>query len=175
MKLWFKCLISLLALALLSCGKPNEEFVDLNDYENDAAEAVARRILKDLPLDNTPFNDGAPKVYCLVKEPGLLPVSAAFADRLKDTGLTFVSADNLVIRPEDKRIIETKSHLSPVFVQIRKETQKSLESMEIEGAWAYKDHFAVKLYAVKSAAKGWEVSELKVLEAGEHKGLQKRK
>ena len=149
------------ALALAACdsGEPNK--ISLDDYEGPEGEAVVRHILKTLP----PITPEIPKVYTVVKGPHLKSTSMDFVRRLTDLKLTFVSGEVLTMREPDKSIVDPRSGLSPVTVQLGELRIAGNDKWEAVGGWAWKKIFERRRYSVQKTAAGYEV-----LDAGRIEG-----
>ena len=149
------------ALALAACdsGEPNK--ISLDDYEGPEGEAVVRHILKTLP----PITPEIPKVYTVVKGPHLKSTSMDFVRRLTDLKLTFVSGEVLTMREPDKSIVDPRSGLSPVTVQLGELRIAGNDKWEAVGGWAWKKIFERRRCSVQKTAAGYEV-----LDAGRIEG-----
>ncbi len=158
--------LAVLPLAGLSTACNRTKKVAPADHaalETPMGEAVARFLL-------TEADDARQraKLAVIVVGEGMEDASAAFRARFADTGLTFVEGSSLTqvwVGPE-ARIVEKKSGLQPIQLQLTSATRRPDGGWEIIAAWAYGDRFVRKRY-VASQPTGesgpWKIEALEVI------------
>lgn len=151
-------LLCCFVLAACDSGEPNR--LSLDDYEGSEGEAVVRYLLKNLPV----IDPDVPKVYTVVKGPNLQSTSMPFVRRMEDTKLTFISGEVLTMRGPDKSIIDPRSGLSPVTIQLHEIKRTGTDSWEVVTGWAYKKTYERYRYKLIKKADGYEVTETSRLE-----------
>lgn len=148
-------LFSLLTILLVSCdsGEPNQ--LSLKEYEGPEGEAVVRHLIKTLPA----IDPEVPKVYTVVKGPHLSSVAMDFVYRMDDLKLTFISGEVLTMREPDKSIVDPRSGLSPVTLQISDIKIAGQDKWDVIAGWAYKKTFERRHLKLLKTSQGYEVQE----------------
>jgi hypothetical protein len=144
-------LFPLLLLASCDSGEPNK--ISLDDYEGAEGEALVRYLLKTLP----PLDPAVPKVYTVVKGPKLQSTSMPFVGRMADLKLTFISGEVLTMREPEKSIVDPRSGLSPITLQISDLRRSSGDSWDAIGGWAYKKNYERRRFKLIKTPTGYEV------------------
>jgi hypothetical protein len=151
----------LLAACLASCDSSEPGKVSLDDYEGPEGEAIVRHVIKTLP----PVHPEIPKVYTVVKGPKLKSTSMDFIRRMDDLKLTFISGEVLTMRDDaDRTIIDPRSGLSPVQIQIADIKRAGSESFHVVAGWAYKKEYERHQYKLTKTASGYDVQHVQRLE-----------
>lgn len=150
--------LCLFLLAACDSGEPNR--LSLEDYEGEEGEAVVRHMLKTLPA----IDPEVPKVYTVVKGPNLQSTGMPFVQRMEDTKLTFISGEVLTMREPDKSIIDPRSGLSPVTIQLHEIKRAGTDAWEVVAGWAYKKTYERYRYKLLKKANAYEVTESTRLE-----------
>lgn len=145
-------------LAACDSGEPNR--LSLDDYEGAEGEAVVRYMLKNLPV----IDPEVPKVYTVVKGPNLQSTGMPFVRRMEDTKVTFISGEVLTMREPDKSIIDPRSGLSPVTIQLHEIKRAGTDAWEVVAGWAYKKTFERYQYKLVRKADAYEVTETSRIE-----------
>ncbi len=148
----------LLFLAACDSGEPNE--VPLEEYEGPIGEAVVRFLVKNVPV----INPDVPKVYTVVKGERLKSTSTAFVKRMDDLKLTFISGEVLTMRDPDRTIVDPRSGLAPVTLQITKIKRAGSDAYEVITGWAYKKNFERWLLRVEAEGDAFRVEKRERLE-----------
>lgn len=151
-------LFCILILAACDSGEPNK--MSLDDYEGAEGEAVVRHMLKNLP----PIDPEVPKVYTVVKGSNLQSTSMPFVRRMEDTHLTFISGEVLTMREPDKSIVDPRSGLSPVTIQLHEIKRTGTDTWDVVAGWAYKKHYERYGYKLARSANVYQVTETGRLE-----------
>ncbi|MEY4485370.1 MAG: hypothetical protein RL693_2822 [Verrucomicrobiota bacterium] len=151
-------LLSLFVLVACDSGEPNR--LSLDDYEGGEGEAVVRHMLKTLPA----IDPEVPKVYTVVKGPNLQSTGMPFVRRMEDTKVTFISGEVLTMREPDKSIIDPRSGLSPVTIQLDEIKRTGTDAWEVIAGWAYKKTYERYHYKLIKKADGYAVTETSRLE-----------
>lgn len=162
LRLAFILILAGLLPVLTSCDSTEPGKLSLDDYEGAEGEAVVRYVIKNLP----PIAPEVPKVYTVVKGIRLKSTDMAFVKRMDDLKLTFVSGEVLTMSEPDKTIIDPRSRLAPVTIQIQDLQRAGGDNYKAVAGWAYKKHYERHQYKlVKSATgAGYEVQDLGRLE-----------
>lgn len=140
--------------ALLGCESGEPGMLTLDELEGPEGEAVARHIIKTLP----PVDPEVPKVYSVVKGDRLYSTSMDFVRRMDDLRLTFVSGEVLTLRDPDKSIVDPRSGLSPVTVQIGQIKSTGSDRWEVLAGWAYKKNFERSRYLLEKKPEGYHMT-----------------
>ncbi len=140
-------------LGFTSCDSSEPGKLSLDEYEGPEGEALVRYILKTLP----PVHPEIPKVYTVVKGQKLKSTSMDFVRRMADLKLTFVSGEVLTVQQQDKSIVDPRSGLSPVTIQIAELKRAGGDGFVAIGGWAYKDVFERHRYKLLKTPGGYEV------------------
>ena len=158
----FRHLLLLLvcAFALAGCDSGEPGKMALDTYEGPEGEAVVRHLVKTLP----PIAPEIPKVYTVVKGPHLKSTSMNFMRRFSDLKLTFVSAENLVVREPDKSIVDPRSDSSPVTLQIAEMRVTGRDKWDVVAGWAWKKTYERRRYTLTKTASGYEMAEVERIE-----------
>lgn len=128
--------------------------MSLADYEKAEGEAVVRYMVKNIP----PIDPDVPKVYTVVKGEKLLSTSMDFIRRLEDLKLTFVSGEVLTVREPERSIVDPRSGLSPVTIQVMNFKQIGTEKWEVQVGWAYKKTFERRKLVLEKSGDSYQVS-----------------
>lgn len=151
----------LFAAFLASCDSSEPGKISLDDYEGPEGEAVVRYVIKTLP----PLQPEASKVYTVVKGVNLKSTGTDFTRRMEDLKLTFIHGDVLTMREPDKIIIDPRSGLSPVTIQIGELKRGGGDSFQAIAGWAYKTQYERHRYKLtKNASGGYDVEHVERLE-----------
>lgn len=142
------------ALLLVGCDSGEPGKLSLDAYEGPEGEAVVRHLLKTLP----PIAPEVPKVYTVVKGPHLKSTSMDFVRRLADLKLTFISGEVLTMREPDKSIVDPRSGLSPVTLQIGDLRIAGRDKWDVVAGWAWKKTYERSRYKLTKTATGYEMS-----------------
>lgn len=129
--------------------------MSLNEYEGPEGEAAVRHLIETLPQ----IEPDVPKVFTVVKGPKLQSTSMDFIARLADTKLSFVSGEVLTMREPDKSIVDPRSGLSPVTLQIAELQRTGPDRWEAVAGWAYKKVFERRKLTLVRATEGYQVTE----------------
>ncbi len=151
-------LLCIFVLAACDSGEPNR--LSLDDYEGGEGEAVVRHMLKNLPA----IDPEVPKVYTVVKGPNLQSTGIPFVRRMEDTKLTFISGEVLTMREPDKSIVDPRSGLSPMTIQLHEIKLTGTDAWEVIAGWAYKKTYERYRYKLIKKADAYEVIETSRLE-----------
>lgn len=151
-------LLCFFVLAACDSGEPNR--LSLDDYEGAEGEAVVRHMLKNLPA----IDPEVPKVYTVVKGPNLQSTGMPFVGRMADTRLTFISGEVLTMREPDKSIVDPRSGLSPVTIQLHEIKRTGTDSWDVMAGWAYKKTYERSRYKLVRKGDAYEVTETSRLE-----------
>lgn len=154
----FLLLFSLFALLGCESGEPGA--MSLDDMEGPEGEAMVRHLLKTLP----PLDPQVPKVYSVVKGDRLYSTSMKFVGRMDDLKLTFVSGEVLTMRDPDKSIVDPRSGLSPVTLQLTSLKASGTDRWDVVAGWAYKKLFERSLYRLEKKGEGYEASLVRRIE-----------
>lgn len=146
-------IIALLFGCLAACDSREPNQLSLKEYEGPEGEAVIRHLLKSLP----PVEPTVPKVYTVVKGPHLESTRMAFVKRLEDLKLTFVSGEVLTLRDPERSIVDPRSGLAPVTLQIADMRRSGGDTWEVQAGWAYKKVFERRRLKLKKQAEGFAV------------------
>lgn len=134
--------------------------MSLDEYEGPEGEAIVRYLITHLP----PVDPQVPKVYTVVKGPNLKSTKMGFVKRMEDLKVQFISGEVLTLRDPDKSIVDPRSGLAPVQIQVAEIKHSGGDSYTAVASWAYKKTWErYKLKLVKTAS-GLEVSECARLE-----------
>jgi len=144
-------MLSLLLIVSCDSGEPNK--LSLSDYEGAEGEAIVRHLIKTLP----PIDPQVPKVYTVVKGVKLQSTSMAFVGRFDDLKLTFISGEVLTMREPDKSIVDPRSGLSPVTLQIEDIKPADADGFDVVAGWAYKKSYERRRYKLLKTPAGYEV------------------
>jgi hypothetical protein len=153
------CLL-LIASFLASCDSSEPGKLSLDEYEGPEGEAIVRHVIKTLPS----VHPEIPKVYTVVKGVHLKSTSTDFVKRMDDLKLTFISGDVLTMRDPDKTIIDPRSGLAPVTIQISEIKRAGGESFHVVAGWAYKTEYERHQYKLTKTASGYDVQHVSRLE-----------
>ncbi|HSJ02857.1 MAG TPA: hypothetical protein VK956_10410 [Verrucomicrobium sp.] len=151
-------LLSLLVLVACESGEPNK--ISLDDMEGAEGEAMVRHLIKTLP----PIDPEVPKVYTVVKGAHLYSTSMAFVKRLDDLKLTFVSGEVLTMRDPDKSIVDPRSGLSPITIQLMEMKSTGTDRWDVVAGWGYKKLFERNKFRLEKTAQGYQASWLERIE-----------
>jgi hypothetical protein len=154
----FLLLLTIFALGACESGGPNR--MSLEDYEGPEGEAVVRHLLTVMPQ----LAPEVPKVYSVVKGEKLLSTTTDFVKRMDDLRLTFISGEVLTLREPDKSIVDPRSGLAPVVLQISEMTAKGGDRWEVVAGWAYKKSFERSRYLLEKKPGGYQVSLVERIE-----------
>lgn len=154
----FLLLFSLFALLGCESGEPGA--MSLDDMEGPEGEAMVRHLLKTLP----PLDPQVPKVYSVVKGDRLYSTSMKFVGRMDDLRLNFVSGEVLTMRDPDKSIVDPRSGLSPVTLQMTSMKASGTDRWDVVAGWAYKKLFERSLYRLEKKGEGYEATLLQRIE-----------
>lgn len=154
----FLLLFSLFALLGCESGEPGA--MSLDDMEGPEGEAMVRHLLKTLP----PLDPQVPKVYSVVKGERLYSTSMKFVGRMDDLKLNFVSGEVLTMRDPDKSIVDPRSGLSPVTLQLTSLKASGTDRWDVVAGWAYKKLFERSLYRLEKKGEGYEASLMQRIE-----------
>ena len=108
------------------------------------------------------------KLAVLVIGEGMEESSAAFRARFGDAGLNLVDGSTLTkvwVGPE-ARIVEKKSGLQPLQLQLTSATRRTDGGWEVIAAWAYGDRFVRKRYVASQPAGEsgpWKIEPLELI------------
>jgi hypothetical protein len=154
----------LCVLSLTACGRPDETFVHIGDFEGAVGEAIVRHLIKTAP-DLLP---GTPKEYCvvsgsLIKAEHPHSVATDFTKRMADMNVHFVSADVLIEAPPNHDIIDPQTRIIPYIIQLATMRRPEPTLWEVEAAWSFQKTFERRRYQVRVDADGKPI-ELKELE-----------
>lgn len=149
-------LLFLCAALLVACESRDFNEFSLKEIEGDEGEAVVRYMIKTIP-DPAP---GVPKVYTVVKGDHLFSTKMDFVRRMEDLKLTFVSGEVLTtLKDEDRSIVDPRSGLSPIIIQVAKIHRDGINQWDVETGWAYKKIYERhKLKLVKKEDGTFEVT-----------------
>jgi LysM repeat protein len=137
-----------LALSAPSCSPPP---TDPDGLESDLSVAVVLALLESLPDLDPP----SPRVHIVVLGDTMKTPSPSFLRRLAELPqATFVSADEVVIRPDDKLPIHLSTELSPVTFQVASLTRGAEGKFLARAGWAYKRQMLRGEFAVERADDG---------------------
>lgn len=151
----------LLSACLAACDSSEPGKISLDDYEGPEGEAMVRHMIKTLP----PVHPEIPKVYTVVKGPHLKSTSMDFIHRMDDLKLTFISGEVLTQRDDpDRTIIDPRSGLAPVQIQIAEMKRAGGDSFHVVAAWAYKKDYERHQYKLTKTASGYDVEHVQRLE-----------
>lgn len=156
----FLCLVSLAA-----CGPVDREGSRLDDYENDATEALVREVIRTLP----DTNPGVPKSYSIalgeiVPNRDYTAASVPFMKRFDDLKLRIISASVLTTAPPDNAIVDPDQRIAVYVIQVRLMRPTSATTWEYEVGWSYKKLFQRKKWKVDLSGDKPVVTDLGVLE-----------
>jgi len=137
-----------LALSAASCSPPPK---DPDGLESDLSVAVVLALLESLPELDPP----SPRVHIVVLGDMMKTPSPSFLRKL--AGLpqaTFVSADEVVIRPDDGLPVHLSTELSPVTFQVASITRGAEGKFLVRAGWAYKRQMLRGEFAVERGDDG---------------------
>ncbi|WP_038158964.1 hypothetical protein [Verrucomicrobium sp. BvORR106] len=154
----FLLLFSLFALLGCESGEPGA--MSLDDMEGPEGEAMVRHLLKALP----PLDPQVPKVYSVVKGERLYSTSMKFVGRMDDLRLNFVSGEVLTLRDPDKSIVDPRSGLSPMTIQLTSMKSSGTDRWDVVAGWAYKKLFERNLYRLQKKGDGYEATWVQRIE-----------
>lgn len=147
-------LVVVLAVLVASCDSGEPGRLSFSDYEGAEGEALVRHLIAHLP----PLDPAVPRSYCVVKGPRLASTSTGFVERMADLKVRFVSGDVLVLRDPDKMIVDPRSNLPPVTLQISELRRTGERSRDAVAGWAYKKIFERRNYKLQNDGGGWVVT-----------------
>ncbi|MFZ4763327.1 MAG: hypothetical protein ACOYMN_00120 [Roseimicrobium sp.] len=142
-------------LTLMACDSDEPCKLSLDEYEGPQGEALVRHLIKTLP----PIAPEVPKVYTAVKGPRLKSTSTAFVRRMADLKVAFVSGEVLTMREPDKSIVDPRSGLSPVTLQIDELRVAGDGKWSALGGWAWKKTYERRRYSIHQTPSGYEVRD----------------
>lgn len=151
-------LLMIFTLGACESGGPNR--MSLDDFEGPEGEAVVRHLITVVP----PVAPEVPKVYSVVKGEKLLSTTTDFVKRMDDLRLTFISGEVLTLREPDKSIVDPRSGLAPVVLQISEMTVKGADRWEVVAGWAYKKSFERSRYLLEKTPGGYQMSLVERIE-----------
>jgi hypothetical protein len=153
-------ILPLFAFILVACDSGEPGKMSMDEYEGPEGEAVVRYLITHLP----PVDPQVPKVYTIVKGPNLKSTKMPFVRRMEDMKVQFISGEVLTLRDPDKSIVDPRSGLAPVQIQVAEIKHAGGDNFTAVASWAYKKTWErYKLKLVKSAS-GLEVKEFERLE-----------
>lgn len=159
-------LLALFCLALLAaCGPVDREGARLDDYENDATEALVREIIRTLPDPNP----GVPKSYSIslgeiVPNRDYTAASVPFMKRFDDLKLRIISASVLGTEGPENMIVDPDHRVAVYVIQIRLMRPIAADAWEYETGWSYKKTYQRQKWEVRAEGDNYKVTNKGVTE-----------
>lgn len=158
-----------LALASVTgCDSGGDSSIPVSMFENDAAAAVVRGMIENLP----DLNPGVPVTYSVIlgelsRTGGYRAASTEFLDRFNDLDLRIISADALSAQPELRAVVDPETRVAVALLQIRTMTQTSATTWRIETGWSYKQRFSKDRWSVDTSVSPPKAEHLDTVESGD--------
>lgn len=159
-------LLALFCLSLLAaCGPVDREGARLDDYENDATEALVREIIRTLP----DTNPGVPKSYSIslgeiVPNRDYTAASVPFMKRFDDLKLRIISASVLGTEGPENMIVDPDHRVAVYVIQIRLMRPIAADAWEYETGWSYKKSYQRQKWEVRAEGDSYKVTNKGVTE-----------
>ena len=153
-------LFALTVLCLVACDSGEPGKMSLSEYEGPEGEAIVRHMLAHLP----PIDPAVPKVYTVVKGEKLQSTRMSFVQRFDDLKIMFISGEVLTMRDPDKSIIDPRSGLAPVIIQLADLKRSGGDTFEAIAGWGYKKTWERYHYKLAKTANGYEVKQTERVE-----------
>ena len=158
----------LLIAPLTGCDSGGDFSLPVSMFENDAAEAVVRGMIEELP----DLNPGVPITYSVIlgelsRTGGYRAASIDFLERFKDLDLRIISADALSAQPEVRAVVDPETRVAVALLQIRTMEQTSGTTWRVETGWSYKQRFSKDRWAVDTSVTPPKAGHLDTVESGE--------
>lgn len=130
------------AILLVGCDSSEPNVLSLKEMEGVEGEMVIRQLIPQVPA----IDPEVPKVYTPVKGEQLSSMTMDFIRRLSDLKLTFVSGEVLTMRDPDKSIVDPRSGLAPIVLQVLSIKKSGDNAWDVIAAWSYKKTFERSKY-----------------------------